>query len=148
MPGQHVQPGPGEEFRRQQAGHGVQRLSGQRVHLAGPLQPDDHGDRVGGPGDKLDPDRGDHGERPFRAGQQARVVVPGVVLDQPGQVRHHGAVGEHRLHAAHLGPHRPVAQHPQAARVGRYGPAHGGALPTGDNHPEVEPRLRVRDPLQ
>ena len=68
----------------------------------------------------------------------ARLVVAGVVLDQPGQMRDDGAVGEDRLDSAQLGPHRPVAQHPQAAGVGGDSPADGGAVPAGDQDAQVQ----------
>ena len=61
---------------------------------------------------------------------------------------HDGAVGEDRLDAAQLRAHRPVAQHPHPARVGRHRPADGRALPAGDLDRQVQVGSGVGDTLQ
>ena len=142
------EPRLGEELRRQQAADLPHRPPRQRVHLAGAVRADDHRHRVRHPRHQLEPGRRDHRERALGPGEQGRVVVAGVVLDQPGHVRQHGAVGEHRLDAAQLGPHRAVPQHPQPARVGGDRPAHRGAVPAGDEHPQVQAGIGVGDLLQ
>jgi hypothetical protein len=108
----------------------------------------DRGNQTSRPGNQLQPGLGDDREGAFGAGQQGRVVVAGVVLDQPGQMRHDAAVGENRLDAPQLGAHRPVAQDPQAAGVGGYRSADGGAVPAGDADAKVEARVRRRDLLE
>ena len=148
MLGQQVQSRLGEEFRRLQAADLPHRPPGQRVHLAGAVRADDHRHRVRHPRHQLEPGRRDHRERALGPGEQGRVVVAGVVLDQTGHVRQHGAVGEHCLDATQLGPHRAVPQHPQPARVGGDRPAHGGAVPAGDEHSQVQAGSGVGDLLQ
>ena len=123
----------------------------ERVQVGQAGEPAQHGDRPAGPRDQPQPGLGDDGQGAFRPGQQRRVVVAGVVLDQAGQVGHDGAVGQHGLEAAQLGAHRPVAQHPQPARVGGHRAAHGGAVPAGDEDAEVvagrgRPGLAERHP--
>ena len=149
---QEVQPGLGEELGREQAGHGGQGPPGRAAWTsASPASAVIDGDRVTRPRDQPEPGPGDDRERAFRPGQQRRVVIAGVVLDQAGQVRHDGAVGQHGLDAAQLGPHRAVAQDPQPARVGGDGAADRGAVPAGDQDAEVQvgvgrPDLAQRDP--
>ena len=72
--------------------------------------------------------RGDHGQGALRPGEQRRVVIAGVVLDQPGQVRHDGAVRQDRLDTAQLRAHRPEPQDAQPAGVGRHRPADSCAV--------------------
>ena len=113
------------------------------MNLRQPAQRRDDGDQVARPGHELEPGPGHHGQRALGAGQQRRVVIAGVVLDQAGQVRHDGAVRQRGLDAAQLGAHRAVAQDPQAAGVGGDGPADGGAAPAGNADAEVQLRVRV-----
>ena len=137
-----------EELGRQQAGHVADGPAGEAVQVAETAEPRDGGHGVAGAGHQLQPRRGDNGQGALGAGQHRRIVVTGVVLDQPGQVRQHGAVGEHRLDAAQLGAHRPVAQHAQPARVGGHGAADGRGGPAGDDNAQVEVRVGVRDLLE
>lgn len=75
-----------------------------------------------------DPHCRQDGERPFAPGQQLPEVVSGVVFHKPRHPSHDAAIGKDRLEAEHLPPHRPVANHPDAARVGRHHPADCGAV--------------------
>ena len=82
-----------------------------------------------------EPGRRHHGQGPFAAAQQAGQVVPGVVLEQPAQVRDHRTGAQHRLHPEHLGPGVAVAEHPGAPGVGGDGPAHRGRIAAGQVDP-------------
>ena len=90
------------------------------------------------PGDQPQPGRVITASVPSEPASSDRIVVAGVVLGQPGQVGHDRAVGQHRLDAAQLGAHRPVAQHPQPARVAGDRPADGGAVPARDADAQVQ----------
>ena len=137
-----------EELRGDQPGHRRDRLPGERVHRGKAVDPDDRGHGVSYARDQAEPRPGDHGQRAFRAREQRGVVVAGVVLGEPGQVRHHGAVGQHGLDAAQLRAHRPVAQHPHTASVRRHRAPDSRAFPAGDLDPQVKVRVGIRDPLQ
>jgi hypothetical protein len=137
-----------EELSGDQPGHRRDRLPGQRVELGKGADPDDHGHGVPHARDQAEPRPGDHGQGAFRARQQRGVVVAGVVLGQPGQVRQDGAVGQDGLDAAQLRAHRPVAQYPHPARVRRHRTADGRAFPAGDLDPQVKAGVGVRDPLE
>ena len=144
----NVEPGPGEELGRYETRYLPDRLAGQRVQLVQAADPGQRGHRVPQPGNEPEPGRGDHGQGALRPGEQGRVVVAGVVLDQPGQVRQNGAVGEDGFDAAQLRAHRPEAQDAQPAGVGRHRSADGGAVPAGDEDAEIQARVGVRHLLQ
>jgi len=59
-------------------------------------------------------------------------VVAGVVAHEPGEVRHLGAVAEHRLHADHLAAGVAVAEDAQPAGVGGDGAADGRGVAAGE----------------
>ena len=141
---QDVQAGLGEELGRDQTRHLPDRPAGQRVQLVQAADPGQRGHRVPQPGHEPEPGRGDHGQGALGPGEQGRVVVAGVVLDQPGQVRHDGAVREDGFDTAQLRAHRPEAQDAQPAGVGRHRSADGGAVPAGDEDPEIQARVGVR----
>ena len=145
---QDVQAGLGEELGRYETRHLPDRPAGQRVQLVQAADPGQRGHRVPQPGHEPEPGPGDHGQGALRPGEQGRVVVPGVVLDQPGQVRHDGAVREDGLDPAQLRAHRPEAQDAQPAGVGRHRSADGGAVPAGDEDRKVQARVGVRHLLQ
>ena len=148
VPHENLQAGPGEELGRHETRHLPDRPMGQRVHFVEAAEPGQHGHHVPQPGHEPQPGLGDHGQGALGPGEQGRVVVAGVVLDQPGQVRHDGAVREDRFDAAQLRAHRPVAQDAQPAGVGRHGSADGGAVPAGDEDPQIQARVGVRHLLQ
>jgi hypothetical protein len=143
-----VQSRAGEELGRDKSWYLPGRLMSQRVEFSQAAEPDDRGDRVPQPRDQPEPGLGDEGQGALGPGQQRRVVIAGVVLDQPGQMRHDGAVGEDGLYAEQLRPHRPVAQDPYPAGVGRHGPADGRAVLAGDLDAEIKVGVGVRDLLQ
>ena len=118
------------------------------MYLAQAADPGQRGHRVPQPGHEPEPGRGDHGQGALRPGEQRRVVVAGVVLDQPGQVRHDGAVRQDRLDTAQLRAHRPEPQDAQPAGVGRHRPADSCAVPAGDQDPQIQARVGVRHLLQ
>ena len=138
----------GEELGRYQTRYLPDRPAGQRVHLVQAADPGQRGHRVPQPGHEPEPGRGDHGQGALRPGEQGRVVVAGVVLDQPGQVRHDGAVREDGFDPAQLRAHRPEAQDAQPAGVGRHRSADGGAVPAGDEDRKIQARAGVRHLLQ
>ena len=91
-----------------------------------------HDDAVGRSGHEAQARRRHDAERALAADQQPGEVVAGVVLHQPVEVAHHGAVAQHRLDAEHLGAHGAVAQHADAAGVGGHHAADRRAVPRGE----------------
>jgi len=146
--GKDAESGAGEELRRHESRYVPDRLSRQCVEFTEAVEPDDRGDRVPQPRDQPEPRLGDDGQGALGAGEQRRVVVAGVVLDQPAQVRDDGAVGEDGLYPAQLRAHRPIAQDSDPARVGRHRPADGRAVPAGDLDAEIQVGIGVRDLLE
>ena len=63
---------------------------------------------------------GDDPQRPFAAAQQTGEVISGVVLQQSPEPADDRAVAEHGLDADHVGPHRAISQHADAACVRRH----------------------------
>jgi hypothetical protein len=145
---EYVEPRRREELGRHEPRHLPHGLMSQRVEFAEAAEPDYRGDRVPQPRHQPEPRLGDDGQGALGPGEQRRVVIAGVVLDQPGQVRYHGAVGEDGLDAAQLRAHRPVAQDSHAAGVGRHRPADRRAVPAGDLDAEIQAGVGVRDLLE
>ena len=87
------------------------------------------------------PGGGDDPERAFAPDEQPRQVVPGRVLGQSSQPRHHRAIGEHRLDAEDLAACVAVAADPHAARVGADRAADRGAVARGEVDPVRETGL-------
>ena len=145
---ENVQAGPGEELGRYQTRYLPDRLTGQRVQFFEAVEPGQRGHHVSQTGDEPEPGLGDDGQSALGPGEQGRVVVAGVVLDQPGQVRQDGAVREDGFDTAQLCAHRPEAQDSQPAGVGRHRSADGGAAPAGDEDPEIQARVAVRHLLK
>ena len=79
--------------------------------------------RVRGAGSEAQRDAGDDAERPLRPDQQLLDVVAAGVLDQRRQLVEHRARRQHRLEPGDARAHRAVAQHLDAAGVGRDEPA-------------------------
>ena len=71
-------------------------------------------------------------EGPLGSAQERPEVVPGVVLEHAGQVRHDAAVGQHGLDADHLRPGHAVGDDVDAAGVGRDGAADGRRVTGGE----------------
>ena len=112
---------------RDPAAQGVEHLE----RLGGAGQPQQGHHLLGVGGRQAQPHGSDDSEGALRSDQQLGKVVAGVVLDQAAEARDHRPVRQDRLHADHLGAHRPVPQHVQAAGVGGHHPAHRGAVPGG-----------------
>ena len=78
-----------------------------------------------------------HDAKPaFRPDQQVLDVEPLVDLAYPRHVRHHRAVGQHRLKPQHPVAHHPAAERLHAACIGRDHAADGGRSTRG----KVDPR--------
>ena len=114
---ENVQARPGEELGRYQTRYLPDRLTGQRVQFFEAAEPGQRGHHVSQTGNEPEPGLGDDGQSALGPGEQGRVVVAGVVLDQPGQVRQDGAVREDGFDTAQLRAHRPEAQDSQPAAL-------------------------------
>lgn len=88
----------------------------------------EEGDRAEGAlGHQAEAGAGDNRERALAAGEEAREIVAGVVLEEPGQAADDGSVGEDSLDANEVVAHGAEADDADAPGVGGDHAADGGA---------------------
>ncbi len=105
---------------------------------------DPRGRRCGGPRMQLQHGRGNDAQRALGADEKLLQVVAGVVLAQGAQPVPQAPVGQHRFQPEHLVARVAVAQHVDAARIGREVAADLAAAFGAERKGEQAVRLRRR----